>query len=75
MSNARLKLTKNHANAKQHLEAERLLFKNYSHFLSRYYPKIIGHILKNKEKNKCDCFREIMVNRLYTNRLYRYRQI
>ena len=26
----------------------------------RLYPKIIGHILKNKQKNKCVCFHEIM---------------
>ena len=27
----------------------------------RYYPKIIGHILvKNKQKNKCVCFNEII---------------
>ena len=25
-----------------------------------YHPKIIGHILKNKQKNKCVCFYEIM---------------
>ena len=31
MSNARLKLSKNQANAKQHPEAELLLFENYSH--------------------------------------------
>ena len=26
----------------------------------RYHPKIIGHILKNKQKNKCVCIHEIM---------------
>ena len=31
ISNARLKLEKNQANAKQHPEAELLLFENYSH--------------------------------------------
>ena len=31
ISNGRLKLTKNQANAKQHPEAEPLLFENYSH--------------------------------------------
>ena len=30
-SNARLKLAKNQANAKQHLEAKLLTFENYSH--------------------------------------------
>ena len=24
----------------------------------RYYPKIMGHILKNKQKNKCVCIQE-----------------
>ena len=31
ISNARLKLAKNHANAKENPEAELLLFENYSH--------------------------------------------
>ena len=31
MNNARLKLSENQANAKQHTEAEILLFENYSH--------------------------------------------
>ena len=25
-----------------------------------YYPKIIGHILKNKQKSKCACIHEII---------------
>ena len=32
ISNASLKLAKNEANAKQHVEAELLVFENYSHF-------------------------------------------
>ena len=44
ISNARLKLAKNPANATQYPEAELLLFQNY--------PKIIGHILKNKQKKQ-----------------------
>ena len=28
-------------------------------FHQRYHPKIIGHILKNKEKNKWVCFHEV----------------
>ena len=47
ISNARLKLVKNEANAKQHPEAELMLFENYSHSSStsssknnRAYPKI-----------------------------------
>ena len=27
---------------------------------TRYHPKIMGRILKNKEKNKCVCIHEIM---------------
>ena len=30
---------------------------------SRYHPKIIGHILKNKHKNKCDCIHTINHNK------------
>ena len=26
----------------------------------RYYPKIVGHILNNKQKNMCVCMREIL---------------
>ena len=37
--NARLKLAKNQANAKQHPEAELLLFENYSHSLSMLSSK------------------------------------
>ena len=28
-------------------------------FHPRYHPKIIGHTLKNKQKNKCVCIHEI----------------
>ena len=42
-SNVKLKSVKNQANAKQHPEAELLLFENYSH---HYHPKIIGHSKK-----------------------------
>ena len=48
ISNARLKLEKNQANAKQHLEAELLLFEIIHILHSRYHLKIVGHILKNK---------------------------
>ena len=34
ISNARLKMAKNQANAKQHPEAELLLFENFLHFSS-----------------------------------------
>ena len=46
ISNTTLKLAKNQANAKQYLEAEILLFENYSHSSSMYHVKIIGFILK-----------------------------
>ena len=39
ISNAKLKLAKNQANAKQHLEAELLLFENYSHSSSTLLSK------------------------------------
>ena len=39
ISNARLKLGKNQANAKQHPEAELLLFENYSHSSSMLSSK------------------------------------
>ena len=56
--NARLKLIKNQANVKQHPEAELLVFENYSHLHPRYHPKMIGHFLKNKQKNKWVCIHE-----------------
>ena len=40
INNARLKLAKNRANAKQHPEAELLLFENYSHSSSTLSSKI-----------------------------------
>ena len=52
----RLKL----ANAKQHPKAELLLFENYSHSSSSYYPKIIGHYLINKQENNCISIHKIM---------------
>ena len=36
-----------------HLEAKFLLFENYSHSSSTLPSKIIRHILKYKQKNKC----------------------
>ena len=39
ISNARLKLAKNQVNAKQHPEAEILLFENYSHYSSTLSSK------------------------------------
>ena len=60
ISNARLKLAKNQLNAKQHPETELLLFENLHIFHQRYHPKIIEHILKTKQKNKCVCMHEII---------------
>ena len=51
-------MAKNQADANQHPEAEPLQFEDYSH--SRHHPKIIGHTLKNKQKNKCVCIHEII---------------
>ena len=58
ISNNRLKLAKNQANAKQHPVA----LSKIIHILhSRYHSKIIRHILKNKQKNTCLCIHEIML--------------
>ena len=58
--NARLKLTKNQANAKQHSEAELLIFEIYcSHSPSTLTSKIVRHI-KNKQRNKYVCVHEII---------------
>ena len=59
ISNARLKLAKNQAKAEQQPEAEILLFENSSHTSSRHHPKIIGHVLKTKQKNMYVCIHEI----------------
>ena len=75
ISNERLKLTKIQANAKQHPEAEILLFENYSHSWSTLSSKI-RHILKNKQKNKCVCIHEIVrliiLKMKMKNRSHRY---
>ena len=60
VSNARLKWAKNQANVKQHPEAELCYLKIIHIFPTRYHPKIMGHILKSKQKNKCVCIHEIM---------------
>ena len=58
MSNARLKLAKNQANAKQHPEAELLLFDNYSHSSSTFSSKNNSSYSKNKQKKKYFCKNE-----------------
>ena len=51
-------MAENEANAKQHQETE--LFK-VIHILDQcYQPRIIGHIPKNKQKDKCVCIHKIM---------------
>ena len=52
ISNARLKLANNLASAKQHSEAELLLFENYSHFSFTSSFKNNRTCSKLKEKNK-----------------------
>ena len=59
-------MAKDQANAKQHPEAELLLFKSYWHSSFTLSSKIIGYskkqnnILKNKQKNKCVWINEII---------------
>ena len=62
INNARLKLAKNQANAKQHSEAELWfwLFENYSHFSFTLSSKNNRTYSKNKQKNKYVCIREII---------------
>ena len=61
ISNAKLKLAKNEANAKQHSEAELLLLLEIIQILyPHYHLKIIGHILKNKQTAKYICLHEII---------------
>ena len=52
ISNARLKLAKNQANAKQHPEAELLKLKNYSHSSSTLSTKDNKTYSKKKQKKK-----------------------
>ena len=55
ISNARLNFAKNQANAKEHPEVIHILH-------PFFFPKIIGHTLKNKQKNKCVCIHTINHN-------------
>ena len=60
ISKARLKLAKNKQMLKNTLRLN-LCYLKILHILhSRCPPTIIGHILKNKQKNKCVCFLEIV---------------
>ena len=56
ITNARLKLAKNQANAKQRLEAELLLFENHSNSSSMLSSKNNRTYSKNKEKNIMSVF-------------------
>ena len=58
ISNARLKLAKNQAKAKQHPETELLLFEDYFLYPS-YHTKIKGDILKNIQKTYV-CLNEVV---------------
>ena len=60
ISNARLKLAKNQANAKQHPEAELLLFENSSVSSFMLSSKINMRYSNKYATNKFDCFDEIM---------------
>ena len=62
INNVRLKLAKKLESAKQHPEAEFCYLKNIYILYPSYHPKIMGHILKNKQKNKCVCIHTINNN-------------
>ena len=60
IKNAKLKLAKNQANAKQHPEAELLKLKNYSHSSSTLSTKDNRTYSKKKQKKKWVCILEII---------------
>ena len=61
ISNARLNLAKNQANAKQQQLRLNFCYLKIIHILHpRYHPKIMGHILKKKEKSMFVCIHEII---------------
>ena len=78
ISNARLKLAKNQAKAKQHPEAELSLFKNDSLFSTRLSSKNNRRYSKKCTKSKCVCFNEVIwlltmkIGLKVKNRSYRY---
>ena len=65
-------MAKNQVNAKQYPEAEHLLFEIIHILHSCYHPKITGHIIKNKQKNKCvdihEVIRLIIIKRVDENK-------
>ena len=56
-----MKVAKNQANAKQHPEAELLLFESFHILHPHFYPKLLQHILKNKQKNNYVCIHEVIL--------------
>ena len=60
ISNVRLKLANNYANAKRHPEAELLLFENYSHSLFRLSSENNTAYPKYKDKNMYVCIHEFI---------------
>ena len=56
LSNARLKLAKNQAYAKQHPEAELWLLEIIHILHPSYHPKIIGHTLKISKRTSVSVF-------------------
>ena len=70
-------MVKNQANAKQHPEAEPSYLKIIQILHPRYHPKLIGHILRNKQTSKCVCIHElirliIMKMKMNIRKRYRY---
>ena len=57
-----MKLPKIQANAKQHPEAELLLFGNIHILHPRYHSKIKGHILKNNKRASVSVFTRVIIN-------------
>ena len=60
ISDARLKLAKNRAKAKQHPQAEFLLFKSYSLFSCTLSSKTNSRYSKKCTKNKFVCFNKVI---------------
>ena len=60
ITDTRLKLAKNQANANPHPEAELLLFENYSLSSFMLSSKTNMRYSKKRAKNKCVCFNEII---------------
>ena len=60
ISNARFKLAKNEAKAKQHPEAELSLSENVALSLSTFSSKNNSRYSKKCNKSKCVCFNEVI---------------